>query len=47
LAQVLNLEEGDLDLRHPVQDVSTGLPAIIVPLRSLVALRRCRANRDL
>jgi trans-2,3-dihydro-3-hydroxyanthranilate isomerase len=47
LARVLNLEEGDLDHRHPVQEVSTGLPAIIVPLRSLDALRRCRANWDL
>jgi trans-2,3-dihydro-3-hydroxyanthranilate isomerase len=47
LARVLNLEEGDLDHRHPAQEVSTGLPAIIVPLRSLDALRRCRANWDL
>jgi len=47
LARVLNLEEDDLDHRHPVQEVSTGLPAIIVPLRSLDALRRCRANWDL
>jgi trans-2,3-dihydro-3-hydroxyanthranilate isomerase len=47
LARVLNLEEGDLDDRHPVQEVSTGLPAIIVPLRSLDALRRCGVDWDL
>ena len=47
LARVLGLEDRDLDDRHPVQEVSTGLPAIIVPLRSLDALRRCRVHWDL
>jgi trans-2,3-dihydro-3-hydroxyanthranilate isomerase len=47
MARVLNLEEGDLDDRHPIQEVSTGLPAIIVPLRSLDALRRCGVDWDL
>src|SRR5215216_1897518 len=32
-ARALNLEPTDLDDRFPVQEVSTGLPAIIVPLR--------------
>ncbi|HEX2739699.1 MAG TPA: PhzF family phenazine biosynthesis protein [Rubrobacter sp.] len=43
---VLDLDEADLDDLYPVQEVSTGLPAIIVPLRSLDALRRCRFDRD-
>ena len=47
LARVLGLEVGDLDDRHPVQEVSTGLPAIVIPLRSLDALGRCRVNWDL
>lgn len=47
LARVLGLEENDLDDRHPVQEVSTGLPAIIVPLKSLNALKRCRVDREL
>ena len=47
LAQVLGLENEDLDDRHPVREVSTGLPAIIVPLKNLEALRRCRVHRDL
>ncbi len=47
LARVLGLEDGDLDGRHPVREVSTGLPAVIVPLRSLDALQRCRVNWDL
>ncbi|CAA9473902.1 MAG: Phenazine biosynthesis protein PhzF like [uncultured Rubrobacteraceae bacterium] len=47
LARVLGLEDRDLDDRHPVREVSTGLPAIIVPLRSLDALGRCRVDWDL
>jgi trans-2,3-dihydro-3-hydroxyanthranilate isomerase len=47
LARVLSLEEGDLDDRHPAQEVSTGLSAIIVPLKNLAALGRCRVNWDL
>jgi len=44
VARVLDLEEADLDDRYPIQEVSTGLPAIIVPLKSLDALRRCKAD---
>jgi trans-2,3-dihydro-3-hydroxyanthranilate isomerase len=46
VAGVLGLEGADLDERFPVQEVSTGLPAIIVPLKSLDALRRCRFDRE-
>ncbi|MCA1738346.1 MAG: PhzF family phenazine biosynthesis protein [Actinobacteria bacterium] len=46
LSQVLNLEETDLDERHPIREVSTGLPCIVAPLKSLEALRRCRVNSD-
>ncbi len=46
LARVLGLEVKDLDDRHPVQEVSTGLPAIIVPLKGLGALKRCRVDRE-
>ena len=47
LAAVLGLEGEDLDDHHPVQEVSTGLPAVIVPLKGLDALKRCRVNWDL
>jgi trans-2,3-dihydro-3-hydroxyanthranilate isomerase len=43
-ARSLNLETADLDDRYPVQEVSTGLPALIVPLRGLDALRRCKVD---
>jgi trans-2,3-dihydro-3-hydroxyanthranilate isomerase len=46
VAGVLDLEDDDLDDRYPVQEVSTGLPAIIVPLKSLDALRRCRFDHE-
>ena len=44
IAPTLNLEMADLDDRAPVQEVSTGLPALIVPLRDLDALRRCKVD---
>ena len=44
IAPTLNLEMADLDDRSPVQEVSTGLPALIVPLRDLDALRRCKVD---
>ena len=47
LAGVLGLEEDDLDDRHPVRKVSTGLPTIIIPLKNLDALQRCRVDWDL
>jgi trans-2,3-dihydro-3-hydroxyanthranilate isomerase len=44
LARSLNLETADLDDNSPVQEVSTGLPALIVPLENLDALRRCKVD---
>ena len=46
VAGVLDLEDHDLHDRFPVQEVSTGLPAVVVPLKSLNALRRCRFDRE-
>src|SRR5215210_4595322 len=43
-AQALNLEPAGLDDRFPVQEVSTGLPALVVPLRDLDALQRCKVD---
>ena len=44
LSRVLGLREEDLDDRYPAQEVSTGLPTIVVPLRNLDALVRCRVD---
>jgi trans-2,3-dihydro-3-hydroxyanthranilate isomerase len=46
VARTLNLEKADLDDGFPVQEVSTGLPALVVPLRNLHALQRCRVDND-
>ena len=46
LAAVLGLAPGDIDPRFPVEEVSTGLPFMIVPLPSLAVLQRARVNRD-
>jgi trans-2,3-dihydro-3-hydroxyanthranilate isomerase len=47
LAQALGLKRDDFDERLPIQIVSTGLPSIATPLKSLDALGRCRVNSSL
>jgi trans-2,3-dihydro-3-hydroxyanthranilate isomerase len=44
LRGVLGVTEKDLETAHPVQQVSTGLPFWIVPLRNIAAVRRCRID---
>lgn len=46
LASVLGLDRVDIDPRFPIEEVSTGLPHIIVPVKTLAALRRIRVARD-
>jgi trans-2,3-dihydro-3-hydroxyanthranilate isomerase len=46
IAEVLGLGDSDLDGRFPAEEVSTGLPFIIVPLRTINALKRARINRE-
>jgi trans-2,3-dihydro-3-hydroxyanthranilate isomerase len=46
LADVLGLNTNDIDERFPIQEVSTGLPFTIVPLRTKSALRKIRVNPD-
>jgi trans-2,3-dihydro-3-hydroxyanthranilate isomerase len=47
LARVLDLEESDIDAQWPVQQVSTGLPQVIVPLKSSDALNRAAVQKGL
>ena len=47
VAKTIGLSEDDLDSRFPIQEVSTGLPAIIVPLRNLQTLQRAVVDRRL
>jgi trans-2,3-dihydro-3-hydroxyanthranilate isomerase len=46
MARCLNVKETDIDDRYPVQEVSTGLPFMIVPLKTLEAVKRARTNRE-
>ena len=46
LAPVLNLDEDDFDPRFPIEEISTGLPHIIVPLKTMDALKRANVNRE-
>jgi len=46
ISQVLSLDVSDIDDRFPIQDVSTGVPCIIVPLKKLEALKRARISRN-
>ncbi|MEK6698813.1 MAG: PhzF family phenazine biosynthesis protein [Nitrospirota bacterium] len=46
LAPVLGLEVNDMDPRFPIEEVTTGLPHIIVPLKKLESLKRARVNRE-
>lgn len=46
LALILNLDEEEIDANFPIQEVSTGVPFIIVPLKGLQAVRKCRIDRD-
>jgi len=46
LAGILGLEISEIDERYPVQEVSTGLPFFIVPLKSIAALKKARVNKD-
>lgn len=46
VANVLNLELDEIDDRFPIQEVSTGVPFIIVPLKTLASLKKAKVNLD-
>ncbi len=46
MAGILQLETVDFDERFPIEAVSTGLPSLIIPLKSLDAVRRAKVDRD-
>jgi len=46
VSEVLSLDLRDVDERFPVQEVSTGVPCIVVPLKTLDALKSARISRD-
>jgi trans-2,3-dihydro-3-hydroxyanthranilate isomerase len=46
VAEVLGLRRSEIDERFPVEEVSTGLPHIIVPLKKIDSLKRVRVSLD-
>ncbi len=46
LAQILNVDEADIDTRFPLQEVSTGMAFVLAPMVSLAAVKRARVNLD-
>lgn len=46
IAQALSLDISEIDTRFPIQAVSTGVPFIIVPLKTQAALKRIKVNKD-
>jgi trans-2,3-dihydro-3-hydroxyanthranilate isomerase len=46
IAPILNLEVDEIDTRFPIEEVSTGVPFIIVPLKTLAAIKRIKVNKD-
>jgi trans-2,3-dihydro-3-hydroxyanthranilate isomerase len=47
LAKLLDLENEDIQDNYPIEEVTTGLPFAIVPLRNRSALKRAKVNQDL
>ncbi|NJD59877.1 MAG: phenazine biosynthesis protein [Anaerolineales bacterium] len=46
IASIINVDLVDIDLRFPVQEVSTGLPFFIVPLKNLASLKKARIDNE-
>ena len=46
ISDVLNIHKENIDDRFPIQEVSTGLPVIVVPLKSLEAVKKVKINRE-
>lgn len=46
VAEFLGLEPEDIDADYPIQEVSTGVPFFMIPLRTRDAVVRTRINRE-
>jgi trans-2,3-dihydro-3-hydroxyanthranilate isomerase len=47
IVKAIGLSEDDVDQRFPIQEASTGMAAMIVPLRNLESLQKARVDRKL
>jgi trans-2,3-dihydro-3-hydroxyanthranilate isomerase len=46
IAPILGLQAQEVDADFPIEEVSTGLPFLVIPLKSLNALKKCVLNRE-
>lgn len=46
MADVLGVDESDIDERFSIEEVSTGAPSIIVPLKTLTAVKKAKTDRE-
>jgi trans-2,3-dihydro-3-hydroxyanthranilate isomerase len=46
LARVLGIEPADIGTESPIEEVSTGFPHLIVPLKNLATLKRAKINKE-
>ena len=44
VAKIINLEPHEIDANYPVQEVSTGLPFMIIPLKTLDSVKKASIN---
>ncbi|MCJ7433698.1 MAG: PhzF family phenazine biosynthesis protein [Anaerolineales bacterium] len=46
LAAILKLDVEEIDARFPIQEVSTGLPFFIVPLKNMATLKKAKIDKE-
>jgi len=46
ISHSLNVDPKDIDDKFPIQEVSTGLPFIIVPMKTQDAIKRAKVDQD-
>jgi len=46
LASILGLDVAEIDEHFPVEEVSTGLPFFIVPLKNIAALKKAKIDKE-
>jgi trans-2,3-dihydro-3-hydroxyanthranilate isomerase len=46
LAEIMQINPSEIDKRFPIEEVSTGLPAIIVPLKKLETIKKIKINKE-
>jgi trans-2,3-dihydro-3-hydroxyanthranilate isomerase len=46
IASIIGVDISEIDERFPIQEVSTGLPFFIVPLKNITALKKAKIDKE-